>query len=206
MKFLRSKEWWLRRIAKEPDGFIGVVRWQVLLRGINYKNTTQYVMVVNKNDIIAAIPKLSPADLAEVSNAIKANQSLSGFVVQPDLISDWVLSGLVGFMVREGVLPSRGAYQDIKRRNAYKAYLSKLPALMCFLNELKTKASLAKKHEPQLSFLCAKALATYLREMGIFSVSTMLSQCDRIPEGLDRAYPGYAAAGLFRFVISNVDQ
>jgi hypothetical protein len=26
MKFLRSKEWWLRRIAKEPDGFIGAGR------------------------------------------------------------------------------------------------------------------------------------------------------------------------------------
>jgi hypothetical protein len=110
-------------------------------------------------------------------------------------------------LIRENVLAAKGAYFDIKRRNAYKdAYLSKLPGLMCFLTDLKNKSKMGKRHEPQLSFLCAKALETHLKAMGIFGVSTMLSQIDRIPEALDSQYPGYVSAGLFGFIVAKVDQ
>lgn len=157
-----------------------------------------------KDDIIKMLPKLSSADRQIVATALKALESFDGFAGENDLISDWLMSGLVSVLVREGVLSGKGSYFDMKRRKAYKTYLSKLPETTSFLTRLMEKQDLNTRQRPQMGFLCAKALAVHLRELGIFTVSTMMSQIDRIPEALNQAYPGYAAAGLFHFVIQNI--
>lgn len=164
-------------------------------------------MVAPKQQVIALLPKLTAADLAEVSAAIKMLGALDGgpAPASPSVSDDWVLSGIATYLVRRGLVPERSAMHDLKRRDAYKQYLQKLPSLMGFLTKLEQDNALRSRHRITLAFLCARSLGDMLAQRQYFSVGAMLSQVDKVPEALDQAYPGYVAAGLFGHVLRNTD-
>lgn len=156
-----------------------------------------------KDDIIAALPRLSAKERGEVQLAIKMLGALDGgpSPAEPTLSEDWVLSGIATYLARRGLIPERSGVHDLRRRDAYKQYLSKLPSLMGFLTKLEQDNKLGKRHRVTVAFLCARSLGDMLERRNYFSVSAMLSQVDKMPEALDLAYPGYIAANLFGFIL-----
>lgn len=164
-------------------------------------------MATAKDQVIALLPKLNAKELAEVRTAVKMLGALDGgpAPAAPTQGDDWVLSGIATYLVRRGLLPEGKAFMELKRRDAYKQYLTKLPALMGFLTKLEQDNKLGKRHRVTVAFLCARSLGDMLERRNYFSVSAMLSQIDKIPEGLDNAYPGYVQAGLFGFILTNTD-
>ena len=159
-------------------------------------------MTAAKDQIIALIPKLGPAELAEVQAALKFNGAMQGASDAPLLMSsDWVLNGIATYLIRRGLIEAQGALWGLKKRDAYKAYIHKLAPVAAFLARLEGQVKTHTRHRPQLAAICATALADWLEKRSIFSVSTMLSQIDKLPEALDEAYPGYVKAGLFSFVL-----
>lgn len=154
-----------------------------------------------KEQIIGLLPKLNPRELAEVRNAVKMLGQCEAAPEAPDLISDWVLSGIITFLIRKGLIAERGAHLEMKRRDAYKTYIRKLPPIISFLAKLQDQAQIGKRQQPQLGFLCATALADLLEKRGYFSVSAMISQIDKLPEALEEAYPGWIGGGLFGMIV-----
>lgn len=156
-----------------------------------------------KDDVIAALPKLSAADRAEVQTAIKMLGALDGGPepAAPSVGDDWLLSGIATYLVRRGLLPESKALFELKRRNSYQQYLQKLPSLVLFLTRLEQENRLTKRHRITVAFLCARSLGSMLERRNYFSVSAMLSQIDKIPEALDEAFPGYIASGMFGFIL-----
>ena len=155
-------------------------------------------MTSAKAQIVALLPKLAPAELAEIITAAKLAGSLGAIEPQPSLHSDWVLDGIATYLIRKGLLAPAGAIQSLRRRDAYKPYLSKLPAVAVFLARLERDQLGGKsRYRTQLGLVCADALADLLQKRGYFSVSGMLSQIDKLPEALDEAYPSYIESGLF---------
>jgi hypothetical protein len=159
-------------------------------------------MTAAKDQIIALLPKLDPQELAEVLAASKFVTTLSSAPKEPNLTSDWLINGIASHLIGKGLIAAQGALWGLKKRDAYKSYLSKLPAVAAFLARLeRDQAKTLSRHRPQLAVVCAQALADWLERRGIFSVSAMLSQIDKLPEALSEAYPGYVEAGLFGFVL-----
>lgn len=157
-----------------------------------------------KDDIIAALPRLSAKERGEVQLAIKMLGALDGGPSPADTTvasDDWVLSGIATYLVRRGLIPERTGIHDLRRRDAYKQYLTKLPSLMGFLTKLEYDNKLTRRHRVTVSFLCARSLGDILEKRNYFSVGAMLSQIDKMPEALDQAYPGYIAANLFGFIL-----
>lgn len=114
---------------------------------------------------------------------------------------DWLLDGFVDMFIREGLLTAQFADSDLPKREAYRTYLKKFSRVMCWLNDLERTQGLSVDDRPMLASICARSMAEYFREMGLFRVSTVLSQIDRLPEALDRSFPGYVGAGVLGMII-----
>lgn len=155
--------------------------------------------------VIALLPKLSPAEIDQVQSRLKFLRTYKEAPVADDLSSDWVMSGVITYLSRRGVMVERGAWFAIKKRTAYKVYLNKLPRVMCYLAKVEEKAKTRTRHRPALAYICAKALGEYLDNAGIFSVSTMLSNIDKIPEAIDKQFPGYVMSEMFGFVLDQLE-
>ena len=146
--------------------------------------------------------RMGPTDLAQVRQHINAMSSLGAAIPKPEeTTNDWVLEGFANYMVKHQLLSPSSPLFALRKREAYKQYIAKLPALMAFLKGVEAQLPTKTKHRPQLAYLIAGALADYLRERSYFSCSAMLSQIDKVPEALDLALPGYVGAGLIAFVL-----
>lgn len=162
-----------------------------------------------KDDILKLLPKLKPAELEEVSRAMKALQGLAGRSTivasgTPLADGDFLIEGIAQYLVSSGTLAesSRAVYH-LQRRDAYKSYKVKRPELDKFLQKLAgSLGTKGNRYYPQIAYVCASALADRLRRQNIFSVGAMLSQVDKIPEAVDDAFPGYVESGLFGFVLT----
>lgn len=159
-------------------------------------------MASAKEQILALIPKLRAQDLRDVSAAIKVMETLHGGSDQPDLITDWLLSGIITYLAGAGWISSKGAVWDLRRRKSYQVYKRKLPDVMQYLVSIEKQANTRTRHRPKLAFLCARALVELLEQRNIMSVNAVLTQIDKLPEALNKAFPGYAPAGLFSFVLN----
>lgn len=157
-----------------------------------------------KGAVLAALPKLTPAELVEVRGAVTMllgrgpGQDTGGITGD-----DWLLAGIADYLVRRGLLAKRHAQIALGRRAAYKHYVEKRVAVIQFLEQVEKNNGLGLRDRITLSFLCARALANLLTRRNVFSPGAMLTQIDKIPEALDHDFPGYASSGLFGFVLRN---
>lgn len=153
-----------------------------------------------KDQIIGLLPSLTPAERKQVASAIALLGGLES-PLGPSVTDDWILAGIISYLVRRGLLAEQGALFGLKRRDAYKTYMQKMPAIVAFFARIETQSGLYKRHRPMLALLAARALGDLLIERGIFSVGAMLTQIDRIPEAMDRAFPDYIACGMLGMVL-----
>lgn len=158
-----------------------------------------------KEQIMDLLPQLSPMDRAEIRGALSGiSKEVGQAEMHPDLLTDWVLLGIINYLTGRGELTSQFAAYELQRRKAFSSYQRKLPEVRSYLERLERQAITKTRHRPKLALLAARALAELLEARNIFSVNAMLSQIDKVPEAIERAYPGYASAGLFSFIINQV--
>ncbi len=158
------------------------------------------------SDILARLPSLSQSDAELVGKALKARGSISASGKADG--SDWLLEGLGAYCERQGLFARGKGVFGLSRRKAYKQYLQKRGEVVVFLLSLELQAKSKGRHRPQLAFLCAETLAVLVESRfsaevmsGVGIPTLLLSQIDKVPEALDNAFPGYAANGLFGFVL-----
>lgn len=152
--------------------------------------------------ILTSIPKLQFRDIPKIKQALNALEALGGSGIQEGESPDWLLLGIALYLTKRGTLSGKNAIYQLQKRRAYKQYREKLPAVMGYLSRIEVHIGSSTRARPQLAFLAARALADLMTDWKVFGVTTMLSQIDKIPEALERAYPGYIAAGLFGFVLN----
>jgi len=155
------------------------------------------------DEVRLLIPKLNAEELEQARKLIAVSGGLSVDKAEVDA-SDWLLSGMVTFLIKEGHLDKGGHFAVVKKK-AYKTYLKKLPPVMEYFTQLEKQAKTVTRHRPKLAFIAGRALASLLEGRGVFSVSAMLSQIDKMPEAVEAAFPSYGTAGLFRFVLDNME-
>jgi hypothetical protein len=154
-----------------------------------------------REQILRLIPTLSSDDLGPVQAALNLTRDTKEVPNQPDISSDWILGGIMTYLCKRGVLAEKGAYWKIKKSAQYKTYLHKLPGIMGYMTRIEQSLTTVSKHRTMLGYITAKALAQYLEGQGIFCVSTMLSQIDKIPEAIEASYPNYVSSGMFGFIL-----
>lgn len=154
-----------------------------------------------KQQIVALIPKLSEADVKEVVAVLRLAHVLNEAPGATGLDSDWLINGIISYLTKRGFLSPGGSLYALKHRDAYKTYLSKLPAVMAYLSKIEQQTNYSTRIRPKLAYLCASSLADLLTHRNYFSVSAMLSQIDKIPEAMEEAFPGYYRSGLYHYVL-----
>jgi len=163
--------------------------------------------VTPKEQIVALLPKLTAAERGEVLTALKFLGTLaetprgSGGVKHPEP-GDFLFEGIVEYLKKEGLVSGKNVSYDLQRRDAYKQFKLKWESQRMYIARLIKQSSGGTRYNYQVAFICAAALADLLRKKGIFSVSAMLSQIDKIPEALEDAFPGYVSSGMFGFILN----
>jgi len=153
-----------------------------------------------RDEILALITKISPAERRDVMVAIKGLDQFEGRPAPSQAASgqDLLLAMIAGYLAQRGIPVS---VNELRRRNAFVTYKAKLPALMDFVADLEKRSDLGSKHRRLLMFLIARALGDMLTKRGYFSTGAMLTNINKIPEALDEAFPGYVKAGGFRLLL-----
>lgn len=160
-----------------------------------------------KETILSLLPKLSPEELKVVKTSIQAVEGLllgtsSTRIVQSELSEDWLLQGLLSYMQTRGSLSSKGkAFYMMKSGSSYRAYIDRKPVFYEWAARVEKGLRTTTRHRTQLAYVCAMALGNYLDDLNIYSVPTMLKNVDKIPEAMEKAFPGYMVGNLLPFVI-----
>lgn len=162
-------------------------------------------MTTIREQILSLVPRLESRHYPEVIGALKQ----VGIGAKEDTNNDdWLLDGLARYLSHKGLIVSGyKGLNDLRRRNAYKTYLQKRASVIPYLLALERQSN-TTRHRLQLAWLCARALTDLMDDWDAFKkypVSMTLTQIDRIPEALTRAYPGYKEAGLYRFVLRQLE-
>jgi hypothetical protein len=153
--------------------------------------------------LLAAVPTLTPEQLARLQAAIKAALAVSGdgaaigtesepIAAIPD---EWLLAGLVD------VLNSRGQpvtlAQITRQRGAVARWRAKREGVVRFLMPIRDRTG-----QLGLFKLGVGLLYDDMRRMGVPpSPMAVLAHLDRLPAVVDIALPGYAAAGLLHLAV-----
>jgi hypothetical protein len=118
------------------------------------------------------------------------------------ITDDWLFFGISAYLKKSGQLSgSQSAVYLLEKRKGYKTYREKRPSLDAYFADIDKQLTTVSAHKIRLAILCADALADLLTKRGVFSVNAMLTQIDKIPEALERMFPGYLRAGLMAFIL-----
>lgn len=148
--------------------------------------------------IVAELPHMSKPDRDRILVAIRALDCL-GLVEQSkkrteDVDLDWSLDAIVDVFVSHGVeFPSRTM---LIRSNSYSGYKAKLTQVMRFLD------GFDRAEKRALFTIGIKLLYENLAQLGIpVTAGTILGHVHRVPGVINKAFPGYAEAGMLGLVI-----
>jgi hypothetical protein len=166
-----------------------------------------------KGDLLKAIAGLSASDAREVAKAAEAHaRMLSGngldkcdknsLTKESSIMDDWLFFGISAYLKKSGQLSgSQSAVYLLEKRKGYQTYRKKRPSLDAYFADIDKQLTTVSAHKIHLAILCADALADLLTKRGVFSVNAMLTQIDKIPEALERMFPGYLRSGLMAFIL-----
>lgn len=163
-----------------------------------------------KQQILGLLPKLKTAELGEIAIALKALAAMDNISSvmpsgTPIARGDYLIESIAQHLAQLSLIfEGSRAVSQLQHTTAYGPYKNKRPDLEPFLDRLaRSLGTKGNRHMPQITFLCAVALADFLKARNILSVGAMLTQIDKIPEALDSAFPGYIEAGMFGFILMN---
>jgi hypothetical protein len=146
-------------------------------------------------DIIATLPSLSAEELAEISIHIKALTSVDHKADE----DDWFLSGVLYLLEERGLgetIPNRFR---ISNKRQFRGYLPKSRKLR---KTLEDNIRLTKVDRIGMGRILARCLADYIEDFMEVSLSSLLYHADLALPALEKAFPGYLAAGMLRVVLT----
>lgn len=113
---------------------------------------------------------------------------------------DWLLPSLLQEIKDRGLSFTIPQYFKIKTDKSYRGYVSKSAKVRAALSKRLPNLKLVEKYA--LAHLCATFLADYVEEIyGILNLDILLWNVEKIPEALDRSFPGYLQSGLLHVIL-----
>ena len=164
-------------------------------------------MPSNFQQVIGLLSSLSRSELDEVRK--RAAFFLQHKAVQRAVVEqeDWLLEGVLTELERRGRYSNRGQFK-LKNTGTFAGVSTKLAEVRRLLE--KAAPNISPSQKKYLGEVVAEELANYLstpylvdgkivvREL---SINSMLSNIHLAPEAIDRAFPGYMAAGMLGLVV-----
>jgi hypothetical protein len=150
--------------------------------------------------LLSAIRKLTPTERRYIVAQIEAQGVPAA--VEPSHAADWLVAGLERELKRRGVL--LGPLTAELLRHFAPSYAKEAALVRA---ALKAKLGRNRTHAELLAFgrVCARALAEYKisenANYRTFSPQMLLRGVSEIPVALERAFPGYLAAGILAAVV-----
>jgi len=149
--------------------------------------------------ILTLVPKLTPAECAQVASAMKAAGVLGPVkAVADEGTSDelWVLQSITKWMQDRAF--DLSGIEQLKKTAGYKSFREKVPPVVSYIRRI------GKDRNTQRAFLNIgiELLHEDLITITIAATSrTMMLHSHRIPAVLNRAFPGYLQAGLMHMIL-----
>lgn len=145
------------------------------------------------DEVKQAIPNFSEREIKDLYNRCKILLKAEPAVDN----TDWLLDGILTELRSNGLYVP--AFSKIKALSIYSTYAEKSEHLREVLEKQGISTKLEKR---QLAIICSKVLIEYLRSFTDVSLHTMLMYVDRIPEALERAFPGYVQSRMLMFLLN----
>jgi hypothetical protein len=149
--------------------------------------------------VLAELPKLTAAELAEVRQRITFLRTLSGD--GPVDVGEQIVIDAIHIVLRENGLGA--STEQVTKSNVHASFLEKLPALHEFL----AMASSNRNHQRAVLQIGVELLYKHLTDLGIpVGVRALMAHIHRVPEFINAAFPGYVRAGLTPWIIHAVER
>lgn len=145
--------------------------------------------------ILASLPKLTPAELAEVRLHISALAVLDG-VPQ---IDDWLLQGIMVILDDLGLGDTVPHRFKITNRRQFYGYLDKAEKVRSVCET--SVPNMTKLDRMGLGRLLARCLASYIEKFRAVSLNALLQHVDLALPALEECFPGYRQSGHLRVVL-----
>lgn len=140
-----------------------------------------------------SLTSYSPKQLNELKARCSALLSISK---QPETNEDWLLEGVFAEIKSRGIpIPPMS---KLRLDNSFKSYSQKSEVIRTLLE---SQGDLTKLQKRQLAIICTKCLAAYLDNFTEVSLHSVFTFVDRIPEALERSFPGYLSSHLLLFIL-----
>lgn len=144
--------------------------------------------------VIAQLPNLDPAELAEVRERIAALRMLAGSG-PVDIGEQLVIDAIHAVLRNNGMGAS---LEQVTKSSVHTSFVEKLPAIHEYLE----KASSERNVQRAILQLGVDLLYRHLTSHGIpVGVRVLMAHIHRVPEFINAAFPGYAELGMLHWVI-----
>jgi len=153
--------------------------------------------IVRYEDILATLPHLSREQLGNIQKKCAAAIALAGGKRSGD--DDWLLRGIHVELIRRGLEEER--LQPIQAKGANAGFTTQSERVRSVLE--KGAPGLSRNELYVLGEIAAQCLANHIDswDKGGLSISTLMRNVSRVPEAVDRAFPGYLEAGFLGMVV-----
>ena len=152
--------------------------------------------------LVSSLPTMSKSQLTKLRQHVAFLLQHSPIdPVQPVEDEDWLLRGILTELDRRGL--NVGKDFKIRRDSSYASFRAQSESVRAHL--LRMVPNLTAVQRRALGEVCGRELALYLaswQSAPEINRHTMLTYVSRVPEALERSFPGYMAAGLLKMVIS----
>lgn len=158
----------------------------LLLNTVSKQSTTL-------NTVLKLIPQLNPKELIAVRDRV---HFLVADTSAGKLTDDWLTDGICNELVRRGLLRKGMDWRRVAPKNYRRDVAGALEFLFAAL-----RRPLTTPEKYALGRVVALALADYLANTPGFGLRVMLQGVRKVPEALDRSFPGYVASGMLYMLI-----
>ena len=147
--------------------------------------------------VLSALPRLNKGELEEVKRRTTALLQMGRRTdPQPIEDEDWLLLGILSELRHRG-LDNRPTVR-LKKASSYAGFSAQSERVRQLL--LDAAPGLTAVQRRALGEIAARALADYLTWTDL-NRDTLMRFVGRVPEALDKAYPGYTSSGLLPLII-----
>lgn len=153
--------------------------------------------IAKYESILLAIPQLSGKQLEEIRKRCNATLALRA-PGKTAVSDDWLLRGFQRELVNRGLDEPR----EVRVKVSNTAFITQSERVRAILE--KGAPGLDRNELLALGELVAECLADYIQswDKSGLSLGTMMRNVSRVPEAVDRAFPGYLQAGFLGMVIN----
>ena len=159
--------------------------------------------------VFELLPQLSALEIQEVKKRIlalggispvSANEGKQKITIDVPT-DDWLLEGILEELRRRRLGSTIPPQFRIKNLRSFSSYSPKAERVKTFISENYPKLSVLEKKA--LGLILGRCLARSLESWADISLDTMLRNVDKVPEALDKSFPGYLRGGLLPVLLKS---